>query len=356
MRDWAWRIDRVLENNEECVLVTVAQVVGSTPREAGTTMAVTGAETFGTIGGGVLEFRAIEFARDLLVGDRTAGHMSFTLGPGSGQCCGGVADLLFEQIARGDLDQLGARGSNSGRQVLVTKFHSERGYTERALYIEGDVPSVLPDNLGQHIADVARTGVMVSLQSPDTWTLIQSLKRNGTQVVLFGAGHVGRALVKVLENCDYSITWVDSRPDQFPAKVGLNVRCVTVDEDYEDVGELVAAAAENALYIVMTHSHPIDYKICAAVLRWGRFDYLGLIGSKTKAAKFKRHFAKDGLGADTIKRLTCPIGIAGVRGKMPGEIAVALAAQLLILAGEDGTVSTSHIDENTEKEKALEHA
>lgn len=356
MKDWVWRIDRVLENKRECVLVTVVRVAGSTPREAGSTMLVTGTEISGTIGGGVLEYQAIEFARALLVGERNAGHTSFTFGPGSGQCCGGVADMLFERITPEDLDELRGEVLDAGEKTMVTTYHLERGHSERVLYGAGGAQSAWPHELREHIAGVMKTGAIVLLRSSATWTVIQSPRCEKSRLVLFGAGHVGRALVNVLEHCDYSITWVDSRSEQFPAKVGHNVHRVTVDEAYEEAGELIDAAADNTAFVVMTHSHPIDYKICAAVLRRGHFDYLGLIGSKTKAAKFRRHFAKDGLGADTIKRLTCPIGISGVLGKMPGEIAVALAAELLILADAPKTVTPSRIPERTGKEKALEHA
>jgi xanthine dehydrogenase accessory factor len=93
----------------------------------------------------------------------------------------------------------------------------------------------------------------------------------------------------------------------------------------------IAAMPQGSFYLVMTHSHPLDYEICEAVLRRGDFAYLGLIGSRSKRRRFEQRVKQAGMAPELLERLTCPIGIPGVGGKHPAEIAVAVAAELLKL-------------------------
>jgi xanthine dehydrogenase accessory factor len=149
-----------------------------------------------------------------------------------------------------------------------------------------------------------------------------------TPVLLFGAGHVGRAVVLALAPLPFTVRWIDSRPDQFPQYVPQNV--VTVRTDAVD-GEL-AEAPRDAMVIVMTHSHPLDFDITVAALRRRTFDFVGLIGSETKRARFVSFARQMGLAQDDIERLVCPIGITEIKGKEPAVIAAALAAQLLMVS------------------------
>ena len=150
----------------------------------------------------------------------------------------------------------------------------------------------------------------------------------GFRVVLFGAGHVGTALVPLLATLPCRVTWVDSRDDAFPATVPANVTTL--------VSELPAYESDDAppgaLYLVMTHSHNIDLQICERVLKRGDFAYLGLIGSNTKRERFRRDLGAKGLPAALLDRIICPIGIPGISGKHPNEIALAVAAELLQVA------------------------
>lgn len=147
---------------------------------------------------------------------------------------------------------------------------------------------------------------------------------------LYGAGHVGRAVAGLLATLDVRVDWIDERESEFPARLGggawpHHVRRVAVDAVE---GEVVHAPA-GACYLVMTHRHDLDERICEAVLRRGDFAYLGLIGSKTKRQRFVNRFVQRGLPAAAIERMTCPIGVPGIEGKEPAVIAVAVAAQLL---------------------------
>lgn len=145
------------------------------------------------------------------------------------------------------------------------------------------------------------------------------------QIALFGAGHVGRALVTVLAELPCRIRWIDARPEAFPAQLPANVTAevAALPEDR------VAGLAPGSDMLVMTHSHALDLRLVEAALRRRDLGYLGLIGSATKRARFVNRLAQRGLAAADIARLTCPIGIPGITGKQPGEIAIAVAAQLL---------------------------
>ena len=248
--NWLNALSDLSQRGIPAVLITVAATDGSAPREAGTKMVVTPDSILGTIGGGTLEFRAIEIARQMLAGRQGASLRKFPLGPAMGQCCGGTMTLLFEP------------------------------------------------------------------QRPDLFT-----------VALFGAGHVGKALVQVLSALPCSIRWFDPRPDQFPDHVppGVSVE-VTAAPERE-----IASLPDDAWLLIMSHSHALDLGIAAKALQEDRFAYVGLIGSETKRARFMKRFRELGLSEAQIARLTCPIGIDGVTGKQPGEIAIATAAQLLQL-------------------------
>ena len=143
---------------------------------------------------------------------------------------------------------------------------------------------------------------------------------------LYGAGHVGRAIVKLLANIDCRVWWIDEREDQFPQGAlppHIDRICV------EPVQAEVALAPPGAMFLVLTHSHDLDLAITEAILKRGDFAYAGLIGSKTKAARFRHRLEQRGYSADMLARLTCPIGLTGIDGKEPEVIAVSVVAQLL---------------------------
>jgi xanthine dehydrogenase accessory factor len=144
-------------------------------------------------------------------------------------------------------------------------------------------------------------------------------------LILFGAGHVGRALVLAFAPLPFRVTWVDPRPDAFPALVPAGVSCVQP----ESPAEVLAAAPEGAFILVMTHSHGLDLEIVHAALAAARFPYVGLIGSATKRARFVSQLRAAGIAADSIAALVCPIGVGGIRSKLPAVIAAATAAELL---------------------------
>lgn len=163
--------------------------------------------------------------------------------------------------------------------------------------------------------------------APATWA--QPAPRFVLQ--LYGAGHVGRAIVKLLEGLDCRVHWIDERESEFPPGPGApHVERVCADA----VEAEVAHAPPGAFYLVLTHSHDLDLRITEAVLRRGDFGYVGLIGSKTKRQRFLHRFEARGVPAAALARLTCPIGVPGIAGKEPEVIAVAVVAQLLQQAAQ----------------------
>lgn len=172
--------------------------------------------------------------------------------------------------------------------------------------------------LGPHLGQCCGGRVTLLLEAvlPSRW-----------RVAIFGAGHVGKALVRLLGDLPCSVTWVDGREAEFPKELPPRVRRVVTEAAAEEVRSLPAGAD----VLVMTHSHALDFEIVEAVLRRGDQHYLGLIGSATKRARFEQKLLARGASAELLGRLTCPIGLPGVGGKEPAEIAIAVAAELLKL-------------------------
>lgn len=144
---------------------------------------------------------------------------------------------------------------------------------------------------------------------------------------LYGAGHVGRAIVRVLADVPCRVAWIDEREDQFPpGALPPHISRVCV----EPVEAEVATAAPGDAFLVLTHSHELDLRITQAILARGDHGFFGLIGSATKRVKFERRLAERGVSPERVARMHCPIGLPGLGGKEPGVIAVAAVAQLLL--------------------------
>lgn len=257
------RLRSLLVRGDLAVEVEVLSARGSTPREAGARMLVTDSTTFGTVGGGRMEWDAIASARRLLQSGETSARLEIPLGPAVGQCCGGHVVLALRRAGDG----------------------------------------VLADLVAAETAADARNPL----------------------VLLFGAGHVGQALATALAPLPLRVHWIDGRAGLPEGEVPPGIEPVRDGRPLDEV----AAAPAGAAYLVVTHSHALDFEICAAVLERGDFAYLGLIGSATKRAKFERGFRELGIARERTARLVCPIGGARVRDKRPPVIAVLAAAELI---------------------------
>lgn len=259
-----WRV----ADAEAAAVVTIASTKGSVPRPAGTKMLVTPQLVIGTIGGGHLEWTAIDVARRQLAGGGGPNAQRFVLGASLGQCCGGVVNVTFETISP---------SPNSDAADAIERW-----------FVDSIASPVLP-------------------------------------IVLFGAGHVGRALAIVLGQIPCLVTWVDSRDDAFPDNVGSNTKTIVTDAPEAEID----AAPPGTTFIVMTHAHALDETLTERILQRNDFAYLGLIGSTSKRKQFERRLAMRGMDRARFDRLTCPIGVEGIEGKEPGVIAVAVAAEVL---------------------------
>ena len=249
MNNWISALAQLQDQGEPCVLVTIIEERGSTPRNAGSKMVVSATQLFDTIGGGHLEYKAMQIARQMLAEGRESTHLErFSLGASLGQCCGGATVLLFEPMGK-----------------------------------------------------------------------VQA------QIAVFGAGHVGRALVPLLASLPCRVRWIDSREQEFPQALPAGVRKIVNEEPLDEVDALPAGS----YCIVMTHNHQLDLELSAAILARNDFTWFGLIGSKTKRAKFEHRLRDRGFDPAVVQRMRCPMGIAEVKGKLPIEIAVSIAAEII---------------------------
>nr|WP_156374467.1 xanthine dehydrogenase accessory protein XdhC [Pseudorhodoferax sp. Leaf274] len=253
------------------VLVQVTGTQGSAPREAGTWMAVWRGALTGTIGGGQLEYQAVAAARALLAGE-----------------------------------------AGSPAHGAVVRYP-------------------LGPTLGQCCGGVVFLRYR-RIAAADAPALRAELTAALAPVALFGGGHVGGAIVRLLSGLPYAVRWIDSRDGVFPPALPAQVET----EHSEPVQDAVATLPTGARVLVMSFSHAEDLDIVVACLQRlrarGDLPFVGLIGSKTKWATFRRRLEARGFTADELARITCPIGVPGITGKEPEVIAVAVAAQLLQVA------------------------
>ena len=304
------------------VLATVAIVEGSAPRAPGARMVVTAGEMAGTVGGGHLELRATEIGRAMLATGRARQVERFALGPSLGQCCGGVVHLVFELVQPAQALLLAAR-----RNVDTWRLAALDGAADNALF-DGAGVQLGAAAAPAHCPDFVRTGGAHVMQQPDgrRW-LVAPLAAPRAHLILFGAGHVGAAVVRALAGLPCSVTWVDGRDDMFPRAVPANVR-IEASDAYE---EMVAGAPAGASYLVMTHSHALDQRLAEAILARRDVGWFGLIGSHTKRKRFEHRLRARGVAPERIAAMACPIGLAGITGKEPAVIAASVCAQLLIV-------------------------
>lgn len=301
---------RLVAAHGPVVRVVVAATGGSVPREVGASICVWDEGQEGTIGGGALEYEAVQRARSM-VEDRMD---RVPLGPGLGQCCGGAVTLVSERWDAARLDSVTG-------EVLA------RG--------AGEPPLIVTRLLAQ-----ARNGQPVVPQYHKGW-MVEPLVTPSRPLWIFGAGHVGRALVSVLAPLPhFSITWVDVAANRFPDLPEGVTQLIA-----QNPADTVHLAPRDAAHLVLTFSHPLDLEICHRLLAEaageGGFYSVGLIGSATKRVKFRKRLSALGHSETLISRIDCPIGQPEL-GKHPQAIAVGVAAELL--------------NRNTEMSQARKHA
>ncbi|MGA2024904.1 MAG: xanthine dehydrogenase accessory protein XdhC [Steroidobacteraceae bacterium] len=323
LHDWPQGLIQGLQREAVLVRIVLAAVRGSAPREPGAVMLVGGGGIAGTIGGGQLEWQALAAARALLADSSVPARVQrLVLGSELAQCCGGVVELWLERYTRADLAllQLAAQAARRGPTVLLSTL-TPAGI-ERALVrdsgADAQIDRLLRAPRAQGLPRLLHTAAGQA-------HLMERLDQALPPLWLFGAGHVGQALARILVELPVHLTWIDSRAELLPAQ---HCDSMQILHSADPVGS-VAAAPALARFLVLTHSHPLDYALCRSVLQRGDFAWVGLIGSQSKAARFRARLAREGLSSELIARLVCPIGVAGIASKWPAAIAVGVAAQLL---------------------------
>ncbi|MFT4717329.1 MAG: xanthine dehydrogenase accessory factor [Paracoccaceae bacterium] len=273
--------------------VVVTDTKGSTPRDAGTSMLVWAGGQSETIGGGTLEYQAVVSAREALnaSGDWLRQARTVPLGPALGQCCGGSVNLLTEIFGDVEIAEL-----ESAIKPL-NQFNRP-------------VVSGITPGLGT-IVETAEFG--------------EEFETNGQRLWIYGAGHVGRALVGVLPALGFDVTWVDTATARYPETIPQGVtKLIAVNPS-----EVVKYAPVDAQHLVLTYSHALDLELCHQILLHS-FQFAGLIGSATKWARFRKRLIALGHSQAQISRITCPIGQPDL-GKEPAAIALGVAMELFRL-------------------------
>lgn len=278
--------------------VVIASVEGSSPREVGASMLVFADGQSGTIGGGALEFEAAAKAREALASDAPPAPRveRISLGPSIGQCCGGAVLLWTE--------------------VFEVVPEAVAGIVARG-------PGELPLAVKRVLAAARGQGVRPSPGLVAGW-LVEPVMEAERQVWVWGAGHVGRALVSVLAPLPgIAVTWVDVSAERFPEVVPEGVTVVPA----ADPTVVADHAPVDAEHLVLTFSHALDLELCHRLLLRG-FRSCGLIGSATKWGRFRSRLRALGHSGEAIARIRCPIGDPAF-GKHPQAIAVGVVAELL---------------------------
>ncbi len=296
-------LTRAVAAHGAVVRVVVAEVAGSAPREVGASMIVWAGGQEGTIGGGALEFEATRQARAILA---TAGRdraERIPLGPALNQCCGGAVVILSELWTA-------ARLTSVAGETLVTRAMPGTG-------------GAMPLAVKRVLARARGEGVRPAPRVVHGW-MVEPVTEPDREVWIWGAGHVGRALVGVLAPLPgLRVTWIDTDADRFPETVPNGV----VRRIAANPADLVAEAPPHSEHLILTFSHALDLELCHRLLGHG-VGTLGLIGSATKWARFRSRLRALGHSDAQISRIRCPIGDPDL-GKHPQAIAVGVSADLL---------------------------
>ncbi len=303
--EWS-RVLEILEDQGRVARVVVVATRGSTPREIGASLLVRRDLGFrGTIGGGALEWRALRLAWQALgEGDAAVTLHDVVLGPDLGQCCGGRVTLGIEVLDASDLATVRRLAAREAEGPFFTEAR-----------IEGR----------RLVRDVAADPGAPGLRADGTW--VERFGDDRRPLFLFGAGHVGRALTLALAPLPFRVEWIDGRDDAFPAAHPANATCRVVP----DPVAAFAGMPAGAFVLAMTHDHALDLAIVDAALRRPDLPHVGVIGSKTKRARFVSRLLEMGHTEAAIRRMVMPVGAGGPRSKSPAVIAAAVALELLVL-------------------------
>jgi len=313
LSDWLTKILTSLRQDKPVARLIILSAKGSAPRGAGAELIITQEGQSGSIGGGALEYQASHIARETLASLPATGFArfirDFALGPDLGQCCGGNVRVLFEFFAPAALVDLQALQSAEPQAY-------QHDLTSQIIAKAYD-------------GDIKRTSFSYNKASGH---LIMAARTARTPLYIYGAGHVGRALVNVTNALAVERIWVDSAAERFEDVAPDDVTIAPA----RDMAQIAAHAPHGAFHIIVTYSHQFDEAITHALLAKGVFGKVGLIGSATKKARFAKRFLAAGIAQDAIDKVQCPVGLPDVKGKEPAHVALSIAGQIAVWLEEEG--------------------
>ena len=296
------KTNECIKSHGKIARVLILKTFGSAPRDEGTTMLIWDSGQFGTIGGGELEYQVTRLAKKIIIDNKGSRIKKFSLGPDMGQCCGGAVELLIEILDETKVKFISVDDGFFARPV----FKDEKSLNVQAL-----------------IKSYRNKSVPIKTSFKDGW-LFEPVTKEKELVWIYGAGHVGTAIANILSKLSqFSVTCIDTSQDRYPDNFPKTVEKLIT----KNPAKIVKYASPKTHHLILTYSHALDLEICHQLLQQN-FASAGLIGSKTKWARFKKRLNGLGYTFEQINRIICPIGDPSF-GKSPYEIAIGVASLLL---------------------------
>jgi xanthine dehydrogenase accessory factor len=296
------KTNECIKSHGKIARVLILKTFGSAPRDEGTTMLIWDSGQFGTIGGGELEYQVTRLAKKIIIDNKGSRIKKFSLGPDMGQCCGGAVELLIEILDETKVKFISVDDGFFARPV----FKDEKSLNVQAL-----------------IKSYRNKSVPIKTSFKDGW-LFEPVTKEKELVWIYGAGHVGTAIANILSKLSqFSVTCIDTSQDRYPDNFPKTVEKLIT----KNPAKIVKYASPKTHHLILTYSHALDLEICHQLLQQN-FATAGLIGSKTKWARFKKRLNELNYTFEQINRIICPIGEPSF-GKSPYEIAIGVASMLL---------------------------
>ena len=296
------KTNEYIKSHGKIARVLILKTFGSAPRDEGTTMLIWDSGQFGTIGGGELEYQITRLAKKIIIDNKGSRIKKFSLGPDMGQCCGGAVELLIEILDETKVKFISVDDGFFARPV----FKNEKSLNVQAL-----------------IKSYRNKSVPIKTSFKDGW-LFEPVTKEKELIWIYGAGHVGTAIANILSKLSqFSVTCIDTSQDRYPDNFPKTVEKLIT----KNPAQIVQYAPSETHHLILTYSHALDLEICHQLLQHN-FATAGLIGSKTKWARFKKRLNELNYTFEQINRIICPIGEPSF-GKSPYEIAIGVASMLL---------------------------
>ena len=296
------KTNECIKSHGKIARVLILKTFGSAPRDEGTTMLIWDSGQFGTIGGGELEYQVTRLAKKIIIDNKGSRIKKFSLGPDMGQCCGGAVELLIEILDETKVKFISVDDGFFARPV----FKDEKSLNVQAL-----------------IKSYRNKSVPIKTSFKDGW-LFEPVTKEKELIWIYGAGHVGTAIANILSKLSqFSVTCIDTSQDRYPDNFPKTVKKLIT----KNPAHIVQYAPSETHHLILTYSHALDLEICHQLLQHN-FATAGLIGSKTKWARFKKRLNELNYTFEQINRIICPIGEPSF-GKSPYEIAIGVASMLL---------------------------